>query len=79
MANGEKTNKEMLTALYTEMLGIDGQGGMRGDIKEVKDAGVDGRKRIHEKIDEVETHIDQAVGKMADHLRMGIRSKNNLF
>lgn len=59
-----KTQKEILAALYAEMLGINGNGGLRGDIAEVKveikavrENGEKGRKRLHEKVDVIEDKV----------------------
>ena len=60
MANG-LTSDQMTERMYTEMVGIDGQSGLKRDILDLKQTVKDGaddakesRKKIHEKIELVE-------------------------
>ncbi len=60
MANG-LTSDQMTERMYTEMVGIDGQSGLKRDILDLKqtvkddaDDAKESRKKIHEKIELVE-------------------------
>ena len=64
MAKQTPTQRDMITGLYTELLGIDGHGGMRQDVKEIRENGKAGRSRLHAKIEEVEEHVDDIKDNM---------------
>lgn len=61
------TQKEMLTALYTEVLGINGKGGMRKAIEDNRTAGVNGRAKLHDKMDAHNKKLEQVEDKV-DHI-----------
>ena len=63
------TQRDMITGLYTEVLGINGKGGMRQDIADVKDSGIRGRDKLHKKIEEAEVALKQAQEKKDYFLR----------
>lgn len=50
MPNG-MTPEQMLERLFTETVGIDGQGGIKKNVEDIKVDGINGRKKLHEKFD----------------------------
>lgn len=72
----------MLERLYTETVGMDGHGGMKADIQEIKIEGVEGRRKIHVKVDVIEktmvtqtecTAIRKNAGDRKDKILMRIK------
>jgi hypothetical protein len=53
MSNG--TTDQKVERILTEMIGLDGKSGMKHNIEVIKDDGVNGRRKLHEKIDHLET------------------------
>lgn len=52
MPNG-LTGDQMLERLYTETVGIDGRSGMKGEIRQIRREGKEGRAKLHAKVDEI--------------------------
>lgn len=57
MPNGPLTNEQMLAGLYTEVLGMDGKGGMRQEVRDIHKEGKAGRAKLHRKVDYIRKHM----------------------
>jgi hypothetical protein len=57
MAKQNMTQRDLLIEIKTELVGMDGKGGMRQDISDVKEAGENGRKRLHDKLDDLSKKV----------------------
>ncbi len=58
------TQRDMITEMRTAMVGMDGNGGMKKDIADIKEEGKLGRAKLHERVDVIEGDVQEVENVM---------------